>query len=71
MDHFWTSVVTILTAIIGLAILAVIVGKGSQSVGVINAASSGFAGILKAATGPLGTNGGLSIQGFSVPQFGS
>lgn len=53
MDHFWTSLVTVATAIIGVAIIAVLVSQRSQTVGVITAAGNAFANDLSAATGPV------------------
>jgi len=53
MDHFWTSLVTIATAIIGLAILAVLVSNRAQTASVIGAASAGFANDLSAAVAPV------------------
>jgi hypothetical protein len=44
---------TILTAIIGLAILAVLVGKNSQTAKVLDTGGTSFAAILKAAVSPV------------------
>jgi hypothetical protein len=56
-DQLITSVVTVLTAIIGVAILAVLVSKNSQTQNVIAAASGGFAQDLSAAMSPLNSAG--------------
>ncbi len=56
------QIVTVLTAIVGVAILAVLVSRNSQTPQVIAAAGDAFSGALRAATGPvmgLGA-GGLS-----------
>lgn len=53
MDQFWTSVVTILTAIVGLAIIAVLVSQRATTANVIRAASGGFAEDLAAAVSPI------------------
>jgi len=56
-DQLITAVVTVLTAIIGVAILAVLVSRNSQTTAVIKAASGGFAQDLSAALSPLQGNG--------------
>lgn len=53
MDQFWTSVVTIATAIVGLAIIAVLVSKNAQTPQVISSAAGGFAQDLAAAVAPV------------------
>lgn len=59
-----TSIVTVLTAIIGVAILAVLVSKQSQTGNVIKAASSGFAADLSAALSPISGSG---FGGINLP----
>lgn len=59
-DQLLTSIVTVITAIIGVAILAVLVSKQSNTTGVIKAASSGFAQDLAAALSPVTGGGGFS-----------
>jgi hypothetical protein len=61
-----TSIVTVLTAIIGVAILAVLVSKQSQTSTVIKAASGGFAQDLAAALSPVSGGGGFG-GGFTLP----
>lgn len=53
MDHFWTSIVTVATAIIGVAIIAVLVSKNAQTTSVIGAATTGLANDLTAAVAPV------------------
>ena len=53
MDQFWTSIVTIATAIVGLAIIAVVVSKNAQTSSVISSAAGGFAQDLTAAVAPV------------------
>lgn len=67
-EQLVTSVVTVITAIIGVAILAVLVSKNSQTSTVIKAASAGFATDLGAALAPI-SGGGLGGfgTGFNVP----
>ncbi len=67
-EQLLTSVVTVITAIIGVAILAVLVSKQSQTSTVIKAASSGFAQDLSTALSPV-TGGGGFGGGFTVPSF--
>lgn len=64
-DQLITSVVTVLTAIIGVAILAVLVSKNSQTTNVIKSASSGFAQDLSAALSPL-SGSGVGIGGLNL-----
>lgn len=60
-DQLFTSIVSIATAVVGVAILATIVSKNSNTAGVITAASSGFSGILGTALSPVTGN----VAGFS------
>jgi hypothetical protein len=53
MNNIWSGIVTILVAIIGVAVLATLVSKQANTAGVIKAASGGFAQMLGAATGPV------------------
>jgi hypothetical protein len=61
-DNIITGIVALLTAIIGIAILAALVSKSANTAGVISSASSGFSGILKSALGPItgSTNSSLA-----------
>lgn len=56
------QIATVLTAIVGVAILAVLVSRNAQTPAVIGAAGDFFSGALRAATGPVmgGGYGGLS-----------
>ena len=63
-EQLITSIVTVLTAIIGVAILAVLVSKQSATVGVINAGSTGFSQILGTALSPV--SGGSSFGGINL-----
>jgi hypothetical protein len=69
-DQLITSVVTVATAIIGVAILAVLVSRQSQTTQVIGAAGNALAADLKAALSPI-SGGGLGIGGasFTIPSF--
>jgi hypothetical protein len=56
-----TAIVSILVAIIGVAALAVIVSKQSNTTGVTSAASGGFAQMLCTALSPIGVTCGSGI----------
>lgn len=60
-----TSVVTVATAIVGLAIIAVLVSKNAQTGSVIQAATGGFGQDLQAAEAPVTGGGGLSLTSFT------
>jgi hypothetical protein len=67
MNSFTTSIVTVLLAVIGVAIIAVLVKQGNQTTSVISSAAKGFSQILGVAENPGGTgqtSGGLpQLQG--------
>lgn len=58
-DKLFDSLTTIALAIVGIAILAVLVSKNAQTPQVIKAASAGFAQDIGAAVSPV-TGGGMS-----------
>lgn len=58
-----TSVVTVLTAIVGVAIIAVLVSKNANTAQVIQAGGGAFSQALQAATGP--------VTGSSFGAFGT
>jgi hypothetical protein len=63
-DHLVTSIVTVLTAVVGVAIIAVIFSKQSNTASVLTSGGNAFAAILKAATNVGGgsfTGGGVSL----------
>jgi hypothetical protein len=64
MNQVWGGVVTVLMAIIGVAILAVIVSKNSNTTGVLSAGSSAFSGALGTALSPI-TGSSLNAVGNS------
>lgn len=53
MKDAFEPIVTIAVAIVGVAILAVLVSQKSNTAGVLAAAGSAFANSLSAATGPV------------------
>lgn len=81
-DHLIASIVTVLTAIIGVAIIAVLVSNRAQTGNVITAAGAAFANDLSAAVAPVTGaqatintgGGGFGLGGFSgggspIPAF--
>lgn len=70
-DHLITSLVTVATAIIGVAIIAVLVSQRANTSSVIQAAGSAFSGALNAAEGPVTGSGfgGLGGLGGGLPSF--
>lgn len=69
MNNTISSVVTIATAIIGLAILAVLVSRSANTAGVIQSAASGLATDISAATAPVTGSGFTGIAPFSTSMF--
>lgn len=64
MNNIWGGIVTILVAIVGVAILATLVSKNAQTPQVLKAAGNAFSGALRAATGPVsGGNFGVTSGG--------
>jgi len=61
-DQLIGGVVTVATAIIGVAIIAVLVGSNAKTSNVIQAAGSAFSGALQAAEAPV-TGGGFGSIG--------
>lgn len=68
MDQIWQGVVTIAVAIIGVAVIAVIVSKNANTSQVISASGSAFAQALSAATAPV-TGGGFG-SAMTMPSIG-
>lgn len=65
MDSIGGLVASILTAIIGVAILSVLVSQNSNTTGVIQAITSGFGSILSVAVSPVsggGSGGGSNFN---------
>lgn len=53
MDDMVKALVTIVTAVIGVAIVATLVSKKSNTGGVLTAGGNAFSGILNAALSPI------------------
>lgn len=70
-DHLINSLVTVLTAIVGVAIIAVLVSQRAKTSDVIGAAGSAFANDLAAAVSPVTgsqvqiNTGSSSFSGFT------
>ena len=62
-DQLITSVVTVLTAIIGVALIAVLVSKNADTSRVIGAGASGFSQALSTALSPVTGTGGFTGGG--------
>jgi hypothetical protein len=62
-DQLISSVVTVLTAIVGLAIIATLVSKNAQTGSIITAGGSAFSGALAAAEAPVTGSSGLNVAG--------
>jgi hypothetical protein len=56
-DQAITGIIAILTAIIGVAIIAVLVGQQAQTASVLTAGGNAFANILKTAVSPVSGSG--------------
>lgn len=59
MNEIFKDITGVAMAIVGVAILAVIVSKQNDTAGVLGAASSGFASVLGVAMGPAGGNASM------------
>ena len=68
-DTLITSVVTVLMAIVGVAIIAVLVSRNANTTGVIQAGAQGFSGSLATALSPVTGGGGFNMGGGSFGVF--
>lgn len=67
-DSLITSVVTVLTAIVGVAIIATLVSKNANTAGVVTAGGQAFSGALSTALSPVVGGGGFgSFTGGGAP----
>lgn len=77
MSQLTEAILTIATAIIGVAILAVLVSRNSNTSGVLASFGQMFANMLSAATGPVtgkaatpNVGGGMGgLPSFNLPQM--
>lgn len=65
MNEMWSGVVTVAMAIVGVAILAVIVSRNADTANVITAGARGFAADIEAAVSPV-TGGGNVLGGMTL-----
>jgi PRD1 phage membrane DNA delivery len=68
-DKVITSIVVVLTAIIGVAIIAVLVSRQADTANVLQAGGSAFSNILKAAVSPVSGSSGFST--YAQPMGGN
>lgn len=61
-EQLTTAVVSILTAVVGVATLSVILSKQANTVGVLQAGSSGFSQILGTALTPIVGGSGFATN---------
>ncbi|MDE2102816.1 MAG: hypothetical protein KGL39_36565 [Patescibacteria group bacterium] len=69
MNNITEAIVTIATAIVGVAILSVLVSRNSQTPNVLSAAGNAFSTALGAATAPV-TGGGMAFPTGNLSSFG-
>lgn len=69
VDQLFNQIMTVLLAIVGLAILAVIVSRNAQTPQVIQAASQGFAADIGAAVSPVTGSSPMGFTGGFAPSF--
>ena len=65
LNEAWQGIITVMLAIVGIAIVAVIVSQKSQTADVVYAAARGFAADIEAAVSPVvGSNvmGGMTLS---------
>lgn len=68
MDKVFEPIVTISLAIVGVALLAVLVSRNANTAGVLKAYGQTFASMIGAATAPV--TGAGSMPGLSTPILG-
>ena len=61
-DKFVSGIIGILTAVIGVSIIAVLVSSQAKTGDVITAGGNAFTSILKAAVSPVTSSGGSSLN---------
>lgn len=70
MNSMTEAIVSIATAIVGVAMLAVLVSKNSNTTGVIQSAASGFSNALSTAESPVTGVGSPAVLGYPGTSFG-
>ncbi len=71
MNELVNGAVSIAIAIVGVALLAVLVSRNAQTPQVISAGGDAFARALAAATGPVMGGGGYMLGGGAYSQMGN
>lgn len=69
-ENLVTALVSVLVALIGLAALSVVLSKNATTSQVINAGSTGFSSLLRAATSPVAGGGLGGMSPLSIPGNG-
>lgn len=69
MDDIMKDVTGVAMAIVGVAIIAVLVSKKSNTSGVIGAASSGFGSVLGVAMGGASGSNGSGVSWMGAPSY--
>jgi hypothetical protein len=67
MNQLWSGVVAVLMAIIGVAILSVILSKNSNTTSVLSSAQQAFSGALGTALSPVTGSTGSALSMPSLP----
>lgn len=67
MDRLVDGAVSIAVAIVGVALLAVLVSRNANTAGVISASGNAFTSALNAATGPVSGSGFNTNLSFGLP----
>lgn len=68
-EQLITAVVTVLTALVGVAIIAVLVSQRAQTGSVITAGGNAFTNALNAAVSPVTGGSGLGYGGALTPTY--
>ena len=74
MNGISNSAVAVISAIIGLALVSVIVSRNAAAPQVVAAAGTALSQVIAAAVNPAGsasTNGNNGLSAFSLPSFGA
>lgn len=65
MNDFLTVIVAVVSGVIGLAILSVILGKNSNTAGVLTSGGSALSSVIQAAVSPVSSSYGSGNLGAS------
>jgi hypothetical protein len=69
-DAIGSAIVSILMAVVGVAIIATLVSKQAQTANVLNAGGTAISNVLGAALSPV-TGGGILGTGITIPGLGT